>query len=169
MDPMTTTRQDPSASQRRRGRHEPVSPLPQQPNLGVLLFVASRSMEVRILEAVVAAGYPVTMAQSKVFQRIADDGSRLTELAAAAEVTKQTAGYLVDQLEERGYVERVPDPRDARARLVRLTALGRDIVEVARPVQQSIEAEWVEHLGLARAQELYATLAELRTITDPYA
>jgi DNA-binding MarR family transcriptional regulator len=63
----------------------------------------------------------------------------------------------------------VPDPRDARARLVRLTALGRDIVEVARPVQQSIEAEWVEHLGLERAQELYATLAELRTITDPYA
>ena len=146
-----------------------LSPLPQQPSLGVLLFVASRSMEVRVLEAVVAAGYPVTMAQAKVFQRIDEGGSRLTELAAAAEVTKQTAGYLVDQLEGHGYVERVPDPRDARARLVRLTALGREVVEVALPVQQSIEAEWVEHLGLERAQELYAALAELRTITDPYA
>ena len=143
--------------------------LPQDPPLGVLLFIPFRAMEVRVLEAVVAAGHPVTMAQSKVFQRIAAGGSRLTDLAAAAQMTKQSAGFLVDQLEAHGYVERVPDPRDARARLVRLTARGREVVEVARPVQQSIEAEWVEHLGLERAQELYATLAELRTITDPYA
>ena len=38
------------------------------------------------------------------------EGSRLTDLAAQAQVTKQTAGELVDQLERRGYVERVPDP-----------------------------------------------------------
>ena len=52
MDLVNPTRQDPSASKRRRGRRGPTSPLPQQPNLGVLLFVASRSMEGAILEAV---------------------------------------------------------------------------------------------------------------------
>jgi DNA-binding MarR family transcriptional regulator len=135
----------------------------------VLLFIPSRAMEVRVLEAVVAAGHRVTMAQSKVFQRIAPGGSRLTDLAAAAEVTKQAAGFLVDQLEANGYVERVPDPTDARARLVRITALGQDAVAVARPVQEQIEAEWVEHLGLERTLELYATLVELRRITDPFA
>ena len=143
--------------------------IPQDPSLGVLLFIPFRAMEARVLEAVVAAGHTVTMAQSRVFQRISAEGSRLTDLAAAAQMTKQSAGFLVDQLEAHGYVERVPDPRDARARLVRLTARGREVVEVARPVQQAIEAEWVKHLGIARAQELYATLEELRTITDPYA
>ena len=143
--------------------------LPQDPNLGVLLFIPSRSMEVRILAAVNEAGHDVTMAQSKVFQRIATDGSRLTDLAAAAEVTKQSAGFIVDQLVAKGYVERVPDPSDARARLIRLTPLGHEVVEVARPVQQQIEAEWVEHLGAQRARELYETLVELRKITDPFA
>ncbi|GAB3074929.1 MarR family winged helix-turn-helix transcriptional regulator [Pedococcus soli] len=135
----------------------------------MLLFIPSRSMEVRVLAAVNEAGYDVTMAQGKVFQRIAPDGSRLTDLAAAAEVTKQSAGFIVDQLVAKGFLERVPDPADARARLIRLTALGHAVVEVARPVQQQIEAEWVEHLGVQRAKELYATLVELRKITDPFA
>ena len=163
---MTPAPQDPA---RRRSGTARAPVLPQDPNLGVLLFIPSRSMEVRILEAVNAAGHDVTMAQSKVFQRIAPDGSRLTDLAAAAEVTKQSAGFIVDQLEAKGYVERVPDPSDARARLVRLTARGHEVVAVARPVQQQIEAEWVEHLGVQRARELYATLVELRKITDPFA
>ncbi|WP_406832914.1 MarR family winged helix-turn-helix transcriptional regulator [Pedococcus sp. KACC 23699] len=143
--------------------------LPQDPPLGVLLFIPYRAMEVRVLEAVVAAGYPLTMAQARVFQRIASDGSRLTELAAAAEVTKQSAGFLVDQLEVNGYVERVPDPSDARARLIRLTSRGHEVVAVARPVQQQVEAEWVAHLGRERTEQLYATLAELRKVTDPFA
>lgn len=143
--------------------------LPQDPNLGVLLLIPYRAMEVRVLEAVVAAGHRLTMAQARVFQRIGSDGSRLTELAAAAEITKQSAGFLVDQLEANGYVERVPDPTDARARLVRITARGHEAIAVARPVQEQIEAEWVAHLGLERALELYATLAELRRVTDPFA
>lgn len=135
----------------------------------MLLFIPYRAMEVRVLEAVVAAGYPVTMAQARVFQRIAPDGSRLTDLAAAAEVTKQSAGFLVDQLEANGYVERVPDPSDARARLIRLTSRGHEVVAVARPVQQQVEAEWVAHLGRERTEQLYATLAELRKVADPFA
>jgi DNA-binding MarR family transcriptional regulator len=61
-----------------------------------------------------------------VAQRIGPDGTRLTELAEAAQVTKQTAGFLVDQLERAGYVERVPDPRDAGAKLIRLATRSAD-------------------------------------------
>lgn len=46
------------------------------------------------------------------------DAVLITERAG---VTKQTAGFLVDQLEHAGYVERVADPTDGRARLVRIT------------------------------------------------
>jgi DNA-binding MarR family transcriptional regulator len=139
------------------------------PNLGVLLFLPYRHMEQRVLDAVVAAGYPVTLAQARVFQRIDADGSRLTDLAAAAQVTKQTAGFLVDQLVAGGYVERAPDPTDARARLVRITARGYDAIAVARAVQDGIEAEWRDHLGPAELERLRGALVRLREITDPWA
>ncbi|WP_243060893.1 MarR family winged helix-turn-helix transcriptional regulator [Nocardioides sp. SR21] len=138
------------------------------PSLGVLLFLPYRHMEQRILDAVVAAGYPVTLAQARVFQRVDADGSRLTELAASAQVTKQTAGFLVDQLEAGGYVERVPDPSDARARLIRITDRGHQAVAIARVMQDRIETEWREHLGDRELERLRSILLRLRGITDPW-
>lgn len=138
-------------------------------SLGILLFVAHRDLERRVSDEVRAAGFEVTMAQARIFQRIDEEGSRVTKLAESAGVTKQTAGYLVDQLAQAGYVERVPDPVDARARLVRVTALGRTAVEVARPVEEQVYAEWAEHLGGEDLERLREILARLREITDPYA
>ena len=77
-------------------------------------------MEKAVLDALATAGYPITLAHARVFQRIDQDGSRITDLAEAAVLTKQTVGFLVDQLERAGYVERTPDRRDGRARLVRV-------------------------------------------------
>ena len=95
----------------------------EQLNLGLLLFIPYRALEDRVFAALAAAGFDdFTPAQARVFQRIGPDGTRLTELAQAAQITKQTAGFLVDQLERAGYVERTPDPTDARARLVRPAA-----------------------------------------------
>jgi DNA-binding MarR family transcriptional regulator len=94
-------------------------------NLGLLLFIPYRALEKEVLDALAEAGFDdITLAQARVFQRIARDGSRLTELAEAAQVTKQTVGFLVDQLERGGYVERTPDPRDGRARRVRVAVRG---------------------------------------------
>ena len=91
-------------------------------NLGLLLFIPYRALENRVFAALAAAGFEdFTTAQARIFQRIGPNGTRLTELAQAAQVTKQTAGFLVDQLERAGYVERVVDPADGRARLVRIT------------------------------------------------
>lgn len=134
-----------------------------------LMFVSFRHAENRIIEHVRAGGHRVTLAQARVFARIGPDGTRLTELAEAAQVTKQTAGFLVDQLQAEGYVERVPDPRDARARLVRVAARGEEAVARAREMEQTVEREWEEHLGPARMAALRDALTGLREITDPYA
>ena len=139
-----------------------------QISLGVLLLVSYRHMEQRILNSVVAAGYPITMAQARLFQRIDHAGSRLTRLAEAAQVTKQTAGFLVDQLEAGGYVARVVDPSDGRARLVRITARGNQVVTVASAEHDRIQAEWTDHLGTQDTDELRRILEHLREITDPY-
>ncbi|RJK96138.1 MarR family winged helix-turn-helix transcriptional regulator [Vallicoccus soli] len=126
-------------------------------------------MEARVLDALAAEGYDdVTAAQGRVFARVGTQGTRLTELAEQARVTKQTAGFLVDQLERAGYVRRVPDPTDARARLVVVAERGRAAVEVAQRVEEEVEAEWTRHLGRAATAELRRTLTRLREVTDPY-
>ena len=138
-------------------------------NVGLLLFIPYRAMEGRIFAELAAAGFDdFTPAQARVMQRIGPAGTRLTELAAAAQVTKQTAGFLVDQLERTGYVRRSPDPSDARARLVHIAERGRAAQPVAAAVVRAIEAEWQAHLGPRRWRQLRESLVALREITDPY-
>jgi DNA-binding MarR family transcriptional regulator len=138
------------------------------PTVGVLMFVAHRAVEQRVLAALSHAGYDVTPAQGRVFARIGPRGTRLTDLAEMAQVTKQTAGFLVDQLEKGGYVERVPDPSDGRSRLVRIVERGRAAQALAAEVEQQIEAEWTRHLGAGEMARLTRTMIRLREITDPY-
>jgi DNA-binding MarR family transcriptional regulator len=142
---------------------------PERTNLGLLCYFPYRAMETRVMQALAAAGFDdLTAAQSRVFQRVGPSGTRLTDLAEQARVTKQTAGFLVDQLERAGYVQRVPDPTDARARLVQMAARGRSVVEVARTVEAEVEAEWTAHLGRPAAAQLRRALTRLREVTDPY-
>ncbi|GAB2524153.1 MarR family winged helix-turn-helix transcriptional regulator [Nocardiopsis aegyptia] len=137
---------------------------------GVLLFLPFREMERRVFDFVVAAGYDdITLAQSRLFQRISPGGSRLTDLAEQARITKQSAGFLVDQLERAGYVERVRDPDDARARLVRVAQRGARVVALAAGEVERIEAEWTAHVGAEEMAHLRRVLLRLREITDPYA
>jgi DNA-binding MarR family transcriptional regulator len=139
------------------------------PNVGVLLFVSYRAMEARVFAGLAALGFDdFTPAQARVFQRVAEAGSRVTDLAEQAGITKQTAGFLVDQLERAGYVERVPDPADRRARLVRITERGARSVAASAEIVAEVEAEWTAHLGVRRMDQLRRLLTDLREITDPW-
>ena len=143
---------------------------PDQINVGLLLFIPYRAMETRVFQALASAGFDdFTPAQARVMQRIGPTGTRLTELAEAAQVTKQTASFLVDQLERAGYVRRTPDPSDARARLVRVAERGLAARPIAERAVAEVEQEWLAHLGPRRWRQLRDALARLREITDPYA
>jgi DNA-binding MarR family transcriptional regulator len=138
-------------------------------NLGLLCFYPARAMETRVLAAMAEAGFAdMTLAQARVAARIGPGGTRVTALAEQAGVTKQTAGYLVDQLERAGYVRRVPDPVDARARLVQMAERGAAAGEVARATEVEVEAEWAAHLGTRATAQLRHALTRLREVTDPF-
>ena len=140
------------------------------PATAVWMFVAVRHVEQRVIDHLRAGGFDdLTLAQARLAARLDEAGMRLTELAAAAQVTKQTAGFLVDQLERAGYVERRPDPTDARARLVVIAPRGRRAQQRAREVEEEVEAEWEAHLGADRMAGLRQSLLDLREITDPWA
>jgi DNA-binding MarR family transcriptional regulator len=138
-------------------------------NLGLLCFIGYRAMEARVLDAIAAAGFDdMTPAQGRIAARIAPGGTRIGELAEQALVTKQTATATVDRLEQAGYVRRIPDPSDARARLVVIAERGRQAVAIARVAEAEVEDEWVQHLGESTARDLRAALEKLREIADPY-
>ncbi|KGN32356.1 MarR family transcriptional regulator [Knoellia sinensis KCTC 19936] len=137
-------------------------------DLATLMFISYRAMDDRVIAAAREAGYDVTTAQGRLAQRISPEGSRLTDLAEQAQVTKQTASLLVAALEERGLVERVPDPHDGRARLIRFTTAGLTAAARARETVMAVEQEWADHLGVELADHLREALTRLREITDPY-
>ncbi|HET6563271.1 MAG TPA: MarR family transcriptional regulator [Marmoricola sp.] len=132
------------------------------------MFISYRAAEDRILAAVAAAGFgDVTRAQARLLAGIDLDGTRLVVLAERARVAKQTALALVNGLESAGYVERVPDPTDGRARLIRLTSRGHSALPHARAEEERIEAEWETQLGTVRMRELRKALWELALLADP--
>ena len=143
------------------------TPLPgssrdQRPNIGILLRDLGQNLVRRVTAGLAEAGFDdVRPAHTAVFQHIDAEGSRLTDLAERAQITKQSMGYLVDYLEERGYLERRSDPSDRRVALIFLTERGWDEVEAALGIIATIEDEWTRRLGKARMRELRQALAEL--------
>lgn len=93
-------------------------------------------------------------------------GTRLTELARRSRMTKQGMMLLVDDLEQRGYVRRVPDPEDARAKIVRLTARGRRYVAEARRAVAAIEVRLRRDLGQRDYEALQDALTFLAGVEN---
>jgi DNA-binding MarR family transcriptional regulator len=91
----------------------------------------------------------------------------LTDLAAWAHIAKPSMTYLVRNLEERGYVERTPDPVDGRAQQVRLTERGQDAVRTVRQIVRDTEAAWADQIGETRLEQLRAILRELSAVIRP--
>ena len=130
--------------------------------LGALLRIPFQAIVARIAAGLAARGFAdLRPAQFAVFQLVDSEGTRLTDLAERAQVTKQSMGGLVDALEAGGYVERLQDPSDRRAKIVRLTHKGWAVDAAAREILRETEAEWGQALGRERILELKATLKDL--------
>jgi DNA-binding MarR family transcriptional regulator len=96
----------------------------------------------------------VRISHGCVFGNIEPDGSRLTDLAERAHMTKQSVGEVATELEQKGYLERVPDPSDGRAKIIRLTERGKEAQALGLGIINEIEAEWAERFGAERVAAL---------------
>ena len=138
----------------------------ERPNLGILLRDPFQEVVRRVSVGLAEAGFDdLRPAHTAVFQHIEAGGSRLTELAERAQITKQSMGYLIDYLEQRGYLERRRDPSDRRAALISLTDRGWEQVRAALRIIATVEDEWSRGLGQPRMEQLRELLGDLRQLT----
>jgi DNA-binding MarR family transcriptional regulator len=131
-------------------------------NLAILLREPLRAMNEELIARLAERGHgEVRLPHGNVLQYLDDDGTRVSVLAERAGLTKQAMAQLVEHLEAHGYVRRVPDPRDRRAKLVRATARGREVYAVVRDFLADLDARLDRELGAAKVRRLRALLEEL--------
>ncbi len=111
----------------------------------------------------------IRQAHACVFRYVKESGLRLTEIAELTNMTKQSVGEVVDDLAARGYIERVPDPADGRAKLICLTQRGKEAQEFGFGIFATIEDRWAERYGADRIAGLREILEEIVATEAPYA
>lgn len=136
---------------------EPSLPMPQ---LIAILFEQTLS---RVMEFVADTGYDDLRATHflNVFLHLQVEGRRSGELARMAGMTPQSMGELIDYLEDRGYVKRIPDPADSRAKLVVYAQRGFEASEKLVGFYREIESGWVAQLGPERGKHFRDSLVKL--------
>ena len=133
-----------------------------------LLFKCARLVNE---EAVARLGPPgegprMRPAHTSVFPHIDLDGTRLTELARRLGISKQAVGQLVDELEQMDVLERVPDPRDGRAKLIKFANRpGSSLLDGLAHLRR-FEAELAEAVGSERMAALHDGLSALLAVLE---
>jgi DNA-binding MarR family transcriptional regulator len=137
---------------------------PARPLIGLLLRLLYQHYAQDIDAALREAGFgDLRPAHANVFPFLPPEGISVSELAALASVRKQTMAEAVDQLERMGYVERRPNPRDRRSRLVFLTARGASVKPVTHATAARVEERWAELTSPEELEALRASLLRLMT------
>jgi len=131
--------------------------------LPLRLLLAFRGLIDELHAELARQGHPdVRPLHGFVFQAIGLEGTTAVELGRRLGVSKQAAGKTIDALERMAYVEREPDPRDARRKLIRLTPRGVDCLRRSARIFDTLRAGWAETLGEER---LRALEDDLRAVT----
>ena len=119
-----------------------------KPDIGILLLLADQEFVRELREHVAAQGFDDQgRSDGFVFRTLSAGPTTISGLAERLEITKQGAGQIVDDMERRGYVERRPDPSDARAKLLHLTAHAEAALSTARKFHQAYERRLRKRFG----------------------
>jgi DNA-binding MarR family transcriptional regulator len=137
---------------------------PGRPVIGLLLRLVYQHYAQNIDAALREAGFgDIRPAAANVFPFVPPEGITVSRLAELARVRKQSMAQAVDQLERSGYVERRPNPRDHRSRLVFLTERGASVPPVTHAAAERVEERWAQLTSPAEFEALRASLLRLLT------
>jgi DNA-binding MarR family transcriptional regulator len=135
------------------------------PLLGALLRMPVDEIRVRMLASLHEQGFDdLIPAHLIVLRWPGPDGLRPIEIAAQSGMSKQALNYLLGQLEETGYLERVDDPDDRRFKRVKMTKRGWAAGGVMRAAVGEVEQEFVDAHGKKNLESLLAYLKDLNGV-----
>ncbi len=135
--------------------------------MGALLRFALDAMRRAIYEGVIAVGFDdLRPAHVTLFRWPGPEGRRPTEIADYMGLSKQAVNDLLRDLEDRGYLERRPDPTDDRARIIRLTPRGEQLRQAAVGMQGQTEMQWAHAIGPERYHQFREMLGQLLGLQD---
>ena len=130
-------------------------------NLVRLLIEFSKDFERRTLRALQDRGHTdIRPSHSVLFSNLGLGAVRVTELAERAQVTQQAMGKMLKEVERMGYIERGVDQKDKRAKEIRLTEKGVDMVEISMEVADEVRQYYSEMIGAKELDHLEDTLRE---------
>jgi DNA-binding MarR family transcriptional regulator len=133
-------------------------------HIGQLLVQLTRLFQSDLFDRLVAAGLTdARVSHTHVTAYIRAEGSRLTELAEQSRLTLPAVSEIVDDLQDLGIVERRPDPRDGRAKLICLTDAGWEAMRTAQAIIREIERDYAKLLGARRFERTAEALEALLT------
>ena len=133
-----------------------------------LLFRSTDAMNRTMAERIRARGFPDFQPSfTAVLVHIDTEGTRIGVIADRMDVSRQAASQRLQEIEARGYIERVPDPKDGRAVIARHTPAGRRLLLTAIEVMLGIEDEYEVILGRNGLAKLKRLLWRLAEETDP--
>src|SRR5215475_7407613 len=137
---------------------------PERPLIGLLLRLVYQHYAQSVDTALREAGFgDIRPGAANVFPFVPKAGITVSRLAELARVRKQSMAQAVDQLERTGYVERRPNPRDHRSRLVFLTERGASVPPVTHAAAERVEQRWAQLISPAEFEALRASLLRLLT------
>ncbi len=130
--------------------------------VGQLLGRLLRQFRLELFAPAAARGYPdLRQPHLQIFGNLGIEGIRLTALATAAQLSLAATSELVTELEELGYLERRPDARDGRAKLIFPTRRGRRALDDAGDRVAEIEDHWARTVDPVRFDATCRVLQEL--------
>jgi DNA-binding MarR family transcriptional regulator len=135
-------------------------------NLGQKLLRAARLFNEKTIRRIQEKGHPMREAHTRLLPHLNFEGSRLTDVAKGAGITKQSAQRVVDELVAEGYLKKVDDPEDGRAKMIMYTARGQRGVMDGLAVLSEIEATLTEALGSRKMKGLDRALDALLAVMD---
>jgi DNA-binding MarR family transcriptional regulator len=141
----------------------------REAGLGILAARLLFAIQDELYDRLENAGHgELTRLHGAVIAHLDEEGTRATELARRSGRHKQIIGRIVDELEELGYVERRPEERDRRAKLVVPTKRGREVMRLSEEIILDIERRQAAALGKAQYAEFKKTLrAVVDSLTRP--
>jgi DNA-binding MarR family transcriptional regulator len=129
------------------------------PYVGAMLRVVWQWVRDQLYAGVLSAGFDdLSAAHVALWRYPGLEGVRPSQLADRVGITKQSINDLLGHLEGRGYLLRVPDAVDGRARVIRLTAKGRRLEETIYAAAGAAQLQIEEILGPRRFAQMHSWL-----------